>query len=66
MTKDRFQRRAVERIREVLAKGSVPVARVRAFASAALDLGAAHPDEVPADALASVLADYPEFSPFGE
>ncbi len=66
MTKDRFQRRVLERIRESLLKGSVPLARARAFAAAALDLGQAHPDEIPAEALAGVLAEYPEFTPFGD
>lgn len=66
MTKDRFQERALARIREELAKGALPLGRIRAFAAAAIDLGAAHPQEIPAEALTDVLASYPEFASVAE
>ncbi|MEY4744777.1 MAG: hypothetical protein RL272_722 [Candidatus Parcubacteria bacterium] len=66
MKKDRFQECALGRIREELAGGSMPLDRIRAFAAAAVDLGAAHPEEIPAEALAAALAAYPEFASLAE
>lgn len=62
MTKAQFQRKALERIREELQKGAVPLARARAFASATLDLGLLHEGEVPAEAADALLRAFPEFS----
>ncbi|HTM68268.1 MAG TPA: hypothetical protein VL426_03115 [Candidatus Binatia bacterium] len=62
MTKEAFQRRALERIRDELKKGAVPLSRARAFASATLDLGLLHDAEIPADALDAVLRAFPEFT----
>ncbi len=66
MTKQRFQERALGRIREELGRGTMPLARIRAFAAAAIDLGAAHPEEIPSDAIAAVLSAYPEFAAVNE
>ena len=62
MQKSTFQLRALEAVRHELEKGAIPLERIRAFAAAALDLGAAHPETIPADALAAVAAAHPEFA----
>lgn len=62
MQKSTFQLRALEAVRHELEKGAVPLARIRAFAAAALDLGVTHPDVIPADALSAIAEAHPEFS----
>lgn len=62
MQKSTFQLRALEAVRHELEKGVIPLARIRAFAAAALDLGAAHPETIPPDALAAIAEAHPEFS----
>jgi len=66
MTKETFQLRALVAIRRELKKGAVPLDRVRAFASAILDLGVLHDQEIPPAALDAVLSAFPEFSPVTE
>lgn len=62
MQKSTFQLRALAAVRHELEKGAIPLERIRAFAAAALDLGVAHPDVIPADALAAIAKAHPEFS----
>lgn len=66
MTKEAFQTRALVAIRRELKKGTVPLERVRAFASAILDLGILHSGEVPPAAVDAVIRAFPEFSPINE